>query len=217
LYRVAEEDAEKDQDDFPVKASVDISCKKCYIKGRAFAELNIESSRNITEIVNDTITDVKQQIVDLATDARTQIERFIDENFDGTANIVAYLNKTYDNLADDIDIGDFLPPIRNISYDLNITTVPDATLSFCFEDLDVYLGIEALLDASAAYTIPLFHSQTIAGISIGDTKVGTTFTVDLILAVEGSLNMTCGLHIKVDDVASLDIALFGDEVSRIDV
>lgn len=196
---------------------MDISCKTCYIKGLAFAELNIESDLDFSQIVNNTINDVRSQIVDLANETKKQIEVFIDENFDSLADLTTYLSETSDNFEDGIDVGDFLPPIKDISYDLNITTIPNATLSFRFEDLDVYLELETVLDASATYTLPLFHSQTVAGISIGDTRIGATFTVDLILSVEGSLNMTSGLHIKVDDTVSLDIALFGDEVSGIDL
>lgn len=196
---------------------MNIACKTCYIKGLAFAELNIESDLNIPQIVNNTIKDVREQILDLANETKKQIETFIEEKFDSPADLASYLSEASDNFEDGIDVGDFLPPITNISYDLTIPPIPDATLSFRFEDLDVYLELETVLDASATYTLPLFHSQTVAGISIGETKIGATFTVDLILAVEGFLNMTSGLHIKVDDTVSLDIALFGDEVSGIDL
>lgn len=199
---------------------MDISCKTSYIKGLAFAELNIErdlDNADIAQIVDDTIDGVRLQIVDLVNKTKPQIEDFIDKNFGSPDDLTSYLIDTSDNFEDGIEVGDFLPPIKDISYDLNITTIPNVTLSFRFEDLDVYLELETVLDASATYTLPLFHSQTVAGISIGDTRIGATFTVDLILSVEGSLNMTSGLHIKVDVTVSLDIALFGDEVSGIDL
>jgi hypothetical protein len=214
LYR----GAKSDLGNLSVKASVDISCKTCYIKGRAFAELNIESDLSISQIVDKTINDVGSRIVELTNDTKNRIEDFIDENLGGPSDILSYLSETYDNFEDGIDVADFLPPNMSISYDLNITPVPDTTLSFRFEDLDLYLEVETILAASATYTLPLFHSKSSAGFSVPDgIRIGATFTVDLILTVEGSLDMTSGLHVKIDDTVSLDIALFGDEISRIDL
>jgi hypothetical protein len=190
---------------------VEVTCKTCYIKGRAFAELNIENDLNISQVVDITIDNVRDRVYAFANDTKDQIEVFIDDKF---GNVTAI----YEKLKNGIDIHDFLPPVMNTSYDLAIEPIPDATLSFRFEDLDLYLEIGTLLSGSATYTVPLYHSQTVAGISTPNgLQIGATFTVELILEVEGALDMTSGLHVKVDDSVSLDVALFGDEVSRIDL
>jgi hypothetical protein len=144
LYR----GAKSDLGNLSVKASVDISCKTCYIKGRAFAELNIESDLSISQIVDKTINDVGSRIVELTNDTKNRIEDFIDENLGGPSDILSYLSETYDNFEDGIDVADFLPPNMSISYDLNITPVPDTTLSFRFEDLDLYLEVLCRLFSS---------------------------------------------------------------------
>ena len=111
-------------------------------------------------------------------------------------------------------------PLRRQSLcfgELDLPEVPDVTLSFRFEDLDLYLELETILNVSAQYTIPLYHSNTPVGLSIPGLDLGALFTVDLILAVDGSLDMTSGLHLKVDEHVALDIALLGDHVSEIDL
>lgn len=205
------------------EGSVDVSCKKCYIKGHAVAELNIESTKNdsdIFQIVDKARNEVTYQIMNLTKGYKDQIQRFVDKNLSSTIDFANYVVGVYGDLDDGVDLADFLPPYvdQDIPHDLTLTPIPDTNLTFRFEGLDLYLELETILGASATYTLPLFHSNTPAGISLPhDIHIGATFTVDLILAVEGSLDMTSGLHVKIDDTVSLDVALFGKEVSGIDL
>jgi hypothetical protein len=209
--------------DVSAKASVDVSCKKCYIKGHAYANITIESTKDdseILQIVNKTRNEFTSQIKDLTEDYIDQIRSFVDDNLNSTTNFVKYVSGVYNEFDDGIDIADFLPHMNQsaIPSELTLTPIPDTNLTFRFEGLDLYLELETILGASTTYTLPLCRSKTAYGFSFNnDLKIGATFTVDLILTVEGSLDMTSGLHVKIDDAVTLDIALFGDEISGIDL
>ncbi|KXS96630.1 hypothetical protein AC578_10448 [Pseudocercospora eumusae] len=200
-----------------MKAALEISCKTCYIKGLAVAELTIEGNKNISQIIDETVSGVEADVDQLVNQTEQAINKTFHDDASSWDSFGAYVNGTYHNLEDGVDLSDFLPSNLNLSFGgLALPEVPDATLSFRFEDLDLYLELETILNVSAQYTIPLYHSNTPVGLSIPGLDLGVLFTVDLILAVDGSMDVTSGLHFKVDEHVALDIALLGDHVSGID-
>lgn len=47
--------------------------------------------------------------------------------------------------------------------------------------------------------------------------LGAVLTVDLILAVEGAIDISSGFHVKLDDGVAINLPLFGDEVADMTV
>lgn len=183
------------------------------------AELNIKTDLNITHIMEQRFTEVENEVNTLITETKDAVEDYIDR-LDSWRNVTGYINSTYHNFQDGFDLTDFLPPTLDLSFDneTNLTAIPESMLTFRFEDLDLYMELDTSLSVEAEYTLPLYHSNTPVGISLPDgLEFGILFTVDLILSVSGSLEMTSGLHVKVDDHVALNIELFGDEVSGIDL
>lgn len=70
--------------------------------------------------------------------------------------------------------------------------------------------------AGATYELNLFTSNTPIGIGAGkDLTLGVVFKMDLLLSVQGSVDISSGVHIKLDDGVGINIALFGDAVSKL--
>ena len=84
--------------------------------------------------------------------------------------------------------------------------------------MELYLEIGTVLSAGATYEITLFATQSPIGASIGqDLMLGAVLTVDLILAVEGAIDISSGFHVKLDDGVAINLPLFGDEVADMTV
>jgi hypothetical protein len=84
--------------------------------------------------------------------------------------------------------------------------------------MELYLEIGTVLSAGATYEITLFATQSPAGIKIGpNLMLGAVLTVDLVLAVEGAIDISSGFHVRLDDGVTIDLPLFGDEVANMTV
>lgn len=163
----------------------------------------------------------------------------VDEIIDGAVHkIWSYVETEFKNVFDALD-GDLVdglrhgedasilaPPQLDLSLDvMNFTAIPATALIFRFQELDIYMDLDVTFNSSASYTIPLYSSADpaqnggfITGISLPNgLELGVFFTVDLILNVDASLDITGGLHIKVDEYVKMEIALFGDEISGADM
>lgn len=76
--------------------------------------------------------------------------------------------------------------------------------------------IDTTLSMGATYNLPLYKSETVLGVSVTESlEVGIIFTIDLILSVEGEIDISSGFHIKLEDGLAIDIALFSNDVSDI--
>jgi hypothetical protein len=99
---------------------------------------------------------------------------------------------------------------------MEIPAIPECNLQFTFDELELYLNVDTIFSLGATYELNLYSSSTPLGISITkDLEVGVIFAIDLILSVEGEIDISSGFHIKLDDGLRIDIALFGDDVSEI--
>jgi hypothetical protein len=183
-----------------VNAGLEITCTTCYVKGLATVELTIEGN---TDLINTTIESVGQEF----------------KNFTDT------LEQSFDNYPDDVrakimedglDWSDFGFPTLDLAFDLEVPEVPDTNLHIQFDDMELYLELNAVLDAGATYEINLFAAQSPVGFKVPHLQIGAVLAVDLILAVEGAIDISSGFHIKLDQVA-MDIALFGSNFSNMDL
>ena len=141
------------------------------------------------------------------------------QNF--TDTFEQYLDKYVDNVTtkimdDGLDWSDFAFPTFDIAFDLDVPQVPDTNLHIQFDDMELYLEMSAVLDTGATYEINLFATQSPVGFKVPNLQVGAVVAVDLILVVEGEIDISSGIHIKLDQVA-MDLALFGNNVSNIDL
>ncbi|KAI0382369.1 hypothetical protein F5Y04DRAFT_45188 [Hypomontagnella monticulosa] len=185
-----------------LNAGVDITCTTCYIKGVATTEFTVDGNFNATQIIQNYTSEVKDEILN-TTD---QVIDSIDNYFSG---VVA-------NLQDGIDLSDFdIPPV-NISFNVDVPDLPECHLRFGFDGLELYMLVDTILSAGATYDLNLYSSKTPIGISASkDLFIGVVFTVDLILSVEAQIDISSGIHIKLEDGVGLDMVLFGQDVSSI--
>jgi hypothetical protein len=81
--------------------------------------------------------------------------------------------------------------------------------------MELYLELDAVITASTEHTFTLLKSKTGIGYGSADNfELGVVAVLNLIVKLEGGVDMSCGFQIKVDGGTTLDIALFGENVSR---
>jgi hypothetical protein len=120
---------------------------------------------------------------------------------------------------DGFDLKDLSYPLPTIdlAFDLDVPSVPDTDLQIKFDDLELYMELNTVISTGATYAIKLFATQSPLGIMVGDLVLGAIISVDLVLAVEGEIDISSGFHIKLDDGVELNLALFGDKVSNMNM
>ncbi|OAG11590.1 uncharacterized protein CC84DRAFT_1182523 [Paraphaeosphaeria sporulosa] len=185
-----------------VSAGVEITCTTCYVKGIASAGLHIADNFDAGKALNKTVASVFTTVDNFTQ----EVEDYFEDYFKGVAR----------NLDDGVDWHDFAFPPLNYSFDMDIKPIDDVTLNFMFDDLELYLELNTVLGAGATYELNLFTSNTPIGIGVGkDLTLGVVFKVDLLLSVQGEIDISSGLHIKLDNGVGIDIALFSDAVSNV--
>lgn len=111
-----------------------------------------------------------------------------------------------------------IPSWPTVDLDFNLGDVPGlpgAQIHFDFDDLEIYLDLDIKLFAESTYTINIFTSGTVAGISVPGLKIGAVFRVDLILIADADIDIGSGIHVKLDDGLSFDMEMFNSNVSAI--
>ncbi|KAG9187298.1 hypothetical protein G6011_05169 [Alternaria panax] len=187
-----------------VEAGIEVTCTKCYVKGTATAELSIDG--DFGQLVQNTIDSFNVTVQKFT-------KKFEDQ-------LVEALGSLTDNLdaTDGISKEDFEFPTFDLAFDLDVPPIPEANLRFQFDGMELYLEIGTVLSAGATYEITLFATQSPTGIKIGPhVMLGVVLTVDLILVVEGAIDISSGFHIRPDDGVAIDLPLFGDEVADMTV
>ncbi|KAI5921960.1 hypothetical protein F4810DRAFT_702011 [Camillea tinctor] len=185
-----------------VTAGVDITCTTCYLNGAATVEFSIDGDfdasqaiANFTEEVGGEIKNLTEAVVDYVGD---------------------YFTGVVENLGDGFDLDDFDFPTLNYSFNLDFPDIPQCRLQFSFDQMELYMMIDTVLSAGATYKLSLYSSNSPIGISVSsDMFLGVIFAVDLILSADAEIDISSGLHIKVEDGLALDIPLFGQNVSGI--
>ncbi|TRX90705.1 hypothetical protein FHL15_008480 [Xylaria flabelliformis] len=180
-----------------ISAKVEVTCTTCYIKGLVTTEFSFPSHFDISQAITNFTQDVGEKI----------------ENVTETA--LTYVKNEFEDLITDTTDGFDFPPL-NIDFNVDIPAIPECRLRFQFDDLELYMSLDTVLSAGATYTLNLYSSNTVIGIS-SDSKtfVGVIVSIDLILGVDADIDISSGLHIKVDDGMALDLSLFSQKVSNV--
>jgi hypothetical protein len=96
--------------------------------------------------------------------------------------------------------------------------VPHPRLRAQLDRLELYMEMKTKLHAMSTYALNLYTSQTVAGIRLlEDNEIGVIFTIDLILSAEADITLSNGFHLKMDDSITIDIDMFGNEITNIDM
>ncbi|KAF2849558.1 hypothetical protein T440DRAFT_399056 [Plenodomus tracheiphilus IPT5] len=184
-----------------INAGIDITCTTCYVRGLATASLTIDDNFDVSQAINATADSVTDNVNDLATSI--------------TDYLNGYAKSVMTNLADGVAWSDFDLPTFPYRFDLEVPPMPECHLRFQFDDMELYMAVDTVLSAGATYEINLFASQSVAGIKVGPMlQLGFVLQVDLILAIEGEVDISSGIHIMFDDGVALELDLFSDKVSN---
>jgi hypothetical protein len=165
--------------------------------------LEIEDNFNISQAVDKTINDTKQEFDEFGNDIVTYLDQ--------------YVSKLRHDLGDGFDLADFDLPTFERDFNLSIPAIPESSIRFQFDGMELYMEMETVISAGATYEINLFSSKSPYGFKIKELQLGFVLTIDLILSVDGEVDISSGFHIKLDDGVSMAIPLFGDSVSDIKV
>ncbi|KAH8734379.1 hypothetical protein BGZ61DRAFT_442472 [Ilyonectria robusta] len=198
-----EDDVETKTGNASTSTGVEITCTTCYIKGTANARFTVAGDFNSSQAFHNFTEEVKTEIEDLGAAAVDYIETYID--------------KVAGNFSDGVDLDDFnLPPI-DLDFDINLPEIPECQLQFRFDGLELYMLIDTVLSAGATYTLNLYTSNTPIGFAVGkNLEIGVIFSIDLILSVDGEIDISTGFHIKLEDGVTLDISMFSKDVSSVE-
>lgn len=175
---------------------IEIICKTCYINGSVNGDLTLIGGFNLTEVVDG----FDSEIYNISNQTFETLKNYVE---DVAENITTF------HVSD-------IPawPTLDVDVDLdNLTGLPDAQIHFEFDNLELYLNLDVKLSEGATYTLPLFTSETAAGVFIQDLTVGAVFGVDLILIADAEINIGSGIHIKFDDGLVFDLEMFNNNMS----
>lgn len=180
------------------EASIAIVCATCYINGTARGSFTIGDDFNITQ----TIDNVKEEVINVTRAAIDTLEDYAEEVAEDIATFQLSDIPAWPTLDVDLDLE-------------NLVAVPSVHGRFEFDALELYLELELRMAAQATYTYELFASKTEFGFKVEDLEVGAVFSVSLILMSEAEIDITGGIHIKLDDGLALDLELFNKNASGI--
>ncbi|KAI1108152.1 hypothetical protein F5Y14DRAFT_445686 [Nemania sp. NC0429] len=181
-----------------VSAGIEVTCVTCYVKGLVTTELGFDDD-----------FDIGQAIKDFAND--------IGEEFDNVTSVVTdYIHDQawgfIQNVTGPNDVS--FPPL-DIDFNVDVPDIPECRLRFQFDDLELYMLIDIVLSVGTTYTFNIYSSNTPIGFSTGDEMLGVIVSIDLIIDVNAEVDISSGVHIKVDDGMGLDLSLFSDDVSDV--
>jgi hypothetical protein len=151
--------------------------------------------------LNNLTDQVENEIYNL----RTEVANYTKE----------YIDQVTDNLDDGFDMGDFDLPTMDVDLNIELLEIPEFRLEFQFDGLEVYMLVDTVLSAGATYTLNLYTSTTPAGFAVRhNLEVGVIFTIDLIVSVEGEIDISTGFHLKLDDGVTIELGIFSKEISN---
>ncbi|KAH0846784.1 hypothetical protein AYO21_07851 [Fonsecaea monophora] len=166
---------------------VSIVCSTCYITGRVSGQLTRNADFNITEL--------EESAIDLVKNITEEAGQALSDLVEGNTNYT------------EIDFNVELPSFPDFDY----------RLQFNFDNLELYMKLDTILSVASTYTINLYTSQSPAGVSLGDSlEIGAFFTVDLILTAAAEVDISSGVHIKVDG-ADISLQMFNRSVQSITI
>lgn len=116
-----------------------------------------------------------------------------------------------------IDWDAYAFPTVDVDLDMNLRTIPETTINLQFDGLELYMLLDIALPPNQPQTIPLYPKSWYqpAGIAIGDQEIGIVISLDLILELDTEVNISTGVHVAFEDGLSIEISMFGTDVSTI--
>ncbi|KAI1418988.1 hypothetical protein F5Y12DRAFT_780343 [Xylaria sp. FL1777] len=185
-----------------ISAGIEVTCTTCYVKGLVTAELGFDGDFNITQAITNFTREIGDEIVNITDTAINYLENEIPE-------LVA-------NLTDDLDFSDISFPPLDINFNVDVPDIPECRLQFQFDDFELYMLMDTVISAGTTYTLNLYSTNTPIGLSVdSETFFGVIASVDLTLAADADIDISGGLHIKVEDGMALDLSLFGHNISSV--
>lgn len=178
--------------------------------GVASAELSAERF-NISQIVDDTV----DQIADTVSNFTSELVNFVGNWIEEVSG------EPFDSMGDVFTGGDFdfdaeVMPTFNYSFHMDIPSIPEVKLRFGFDAFELFMLLDTTLAVGTTYTYNLYASKSPLGFAVSDDlRLGVTFTADLILAVNGEIDISAGFHLKLEDGLAVDISLFDEDPSGI--
>lgn len=102
---------------------------------------------------------------------------------------------------------------------MNMTDIPETTIQLKFDGLELYMLLDVALSAEKTWTIPLYPKSWYqpAGFAVGGQEIGIVIALDLILELDSEADLSTGVHIAFDDGLSMELAMFGSDVSTINL
>ncbi|KAI0475251.1 hypothetical protein GGR56DRAFT_666347 [Xylariaceae sp. FL0804] len=191
-------------DDTAVSVGIEVICTTCYVTGTVSWSLDIQNDMSLSQAIDNFIGEVGDDVKNITEtaydDIKTWIEKYAEDEWDsvieGEKNVST--------------------PTLNMTFNLETPEIPSTNLQFQFDDMELYVLLDTKVSAQATYTLNIYTSETPVGIaSDSGAFIGAVFMIDLILTCDAEIEISSGLHIKLDDGMALDIAMFGSNVSSI--
>ncbi len=186
-----------------VAVDIDVTCVTCYLLGTATTSLVVENASNFTQLIEQYVSTVHD---DLDSFGKSVVQEIEDEAKDLFSQVVEH----------GTDFGDY--DLKPLAFDLNrpIPTIPEAQLTIQLDGMELYMEIDAVIDANATYTLNLYTSESEVGVGKGDKYLfGLVLVVDLILQADVEIDMSSGFHLKLADGTGFNIDLFSNNVSSV--
>ncbi|GLA46269.1 hypothetical protein AnigIFM63604_009741 [Aspergillus niger] len=187
-----------------LESGLSIVCKVCYINGTVGGYLTVGDGFNVTMAVDS----VGDEIANVTDSALSKLENYAREAASDILKDVSQFQLS--------DIPAW--PTLDLDFDLDDASgFSGVHAQVDFDGLELYLELDLQLSAGATYTLNLFTSETPAGISISSLEAGAIFKVSLVLIAQADIDISSGIHIKLDDGLTLALELFNNNISSITV
>ena len=197
----SEQEFDSEPGNTSISAGIEITCTACYIKGTVATRFISDKDFNVSRALYDLTDQVQNEIYNL----RTEVANYTKE----------YINQVTDGLDDGFDMDDFDLPTMDFDLNINLPEIPEFRLEFQFDGLEVYMLVDTVLSTGATYTLNLYTSTTPAGFVVRhNLEIGVILTIDLILSVEGEIDISTGFHLKLDDGVKIELGIFSKEISN---
>lgn len=187
--------------EYPTSVAVNVAvvCVSCYVQGTATAEFKVAGTFNAS-----------QAILSLAESLADDVQNITTKVVDDVAAVLA--NDTVALL--ELDFPSMEMPTINVDFDLDVEGIPECELAFTFDALELFVQTQTNVSGAVTYSLNLYTSESELGIKVSDTlEIGVILTVDLIMSIDGAVELASGFHVKLDDGLTLTLEFFGKNVT----